>query len=109
MRIRLPLALAAALLIPACGEDPGPAPPTKPFSLSAPADAAVDLPVRPAFSWTASRHASSYRLEIATDAAFLNVALDQAGITTTNFTPGSDLARKTDHWWRVTVPFGTPA
>src|SRR6185503_17960901 len=60
-------------------------------------------PRRPTFKWTASADAESYRLEVATTSGFVNIVLDQSGITTLNFTPGADLDRDTEYWWRVTA------
>jgi YVTN family beta-propeller protein len=108
MKIRCALAFAAALIIPACGgkggsPPPPPGPPPGALTLTSPFNASTNVALRPAFTWTASSGAASYRLEVATDAAFAGVALDQAGITAQTFTPGSDLARATDFWWRVTA------
>ncbi|RPD46945.1 T9SS C-terminal target domain-containing protein [Hymenobacter sediminis] len=43
--------------------------------------------LRPRLTWTAVPDATSYEVQIATDAAFANVVVSQAGITGTSFTP----------------------
>jgi hypothetical protein len=71
-------------------------------SLVAPADGALNQPARPTFEWTAAVQEGTYRLEVATDAAFGTVVLDETGIVGTTFEPASDLPTNTQFWWRVT-------
>jgi hypothetical protein len=70
-------------------------------TLVSPADGAADQPARPTFEWTAASQGGTYQLQVATDPGFATLVIDQAGIDATSFTPGSDLATSTDHWWRV--------
>jgi hypothetical protein len=71
-------------------------------TLVAPADGALNQPARPTFEWTAAEQGSTYRLEVASDAAFGTVVLDETGIVGTTFQPDSDLPTNTQYWWRVT-------
>ncbi len=71
-------------------------------TLTAPADGAVNVPVRPTFTWSAAAGASSYFLEVATDLGFSNV-IYSATVAGTSHTPGSDLPSNTTLYWRVTA------
>ncbi len=70
-------------------------------ALSAPANGAANQSARPTFVWAAASQAGSYRIQVATDAAFSNLAIDEPGITDTEFTPAADLMTNTAYWWRV--------
>lgn len=76
-------------------------PPPGPFSLTAPVHGSVDVPTRPLFTWSASTGAASYHLQVATDAAFANLSVDQAAISGTSFRPGGALLSGTVYYWRV--------
>ena len=69
----------------------------------APANGAVNQPLRPAFSWSAATQAASYTLEVDDDQAFGSPALVEAGIAGTTFTPNTDLVSNTTFYWRVTA------
>jgi len=71
-------------------------------ALTAPADGATNVPAQPTFTWAASAQASSYLIEIATDAGFTNVILSQT-VTETTFQPTAALPLDTQIWWRVTA------
>ncbi|MCB1009143.1 MAG: fibronectin type III domain-containing protein, partial [Acidobacteria bacterium] len=73
-------------------------------TLVAPADGAVDLPLKPSFSWTPSATASAYNLEIATDAAFSNIVVNAPALPVTTYQPAVNLVPNTTYYWRV---FGT--
>ncbi len=70
--------------------------------LTAPADGASNVPAQPVFTWNASDQASSYLIEIATDADFNNIILSQT-VTETSFQPTAALPLDTPIWWRVTA------
>jgi hypothetical protein len=70
-------------------------------SLLAPGDGAIDVPPNVEFSWQALPGAISYHLQVATDQAFSNIILDEAGLTATNFLPASALQTDTRYYWRV--------
>jgi len=78
------------------------------FSLSTPVDGAEGVTLIPTFSWTAASQASSYDIEIATDAGFASI-VDAATVAGPNYTPESPLASDTPHYWRVRAqnPCGT--
>lgn len=69
------------------------------FNLLAPADASTGVSPDPLFSWEASNNATSYDLEVATDAAFTNLVVTE----NTLFTEfqGIDLLPSTTYFWRV--------
>jgi len=71
------------------------------LTLSTPANGALNQPLRPSFTWTASIQAATYGLQVATDAGFTNVVLDAPGLTTTSYTPTIDLNSNTHYYWRV--------
>jgi hypothetical protein len=71
-------------------------------TLTAPANGATNVPAQPTFTWEASAQASSYLIEIATDADFNNVILSQT-VTDATFQPTAALPLNTQIWWRVTA------
>ena len=74
--------------------------PTVP-TLNTPANAATGVKIYPSFSWSAIADALSYRIDVATDAAFLNIVA--TGTSTTNsWSPNQPLAQSTQFYWRVT-------
>jgi hypothetical protein len=70
-------------------------------TLISPANGATNQPARPTFEWAAATQGGTYRLQVATDSGFVNLVIDESGIAGTTFTPDSDLATNTEHWWRV--------
>jgi hypothetical protein len=83
----------------------GATPPTPPAPaegpvLSWPADGVADVPLAPSLTWNSVSGASSYTLQVATDAAFATLKVNQTGITANSFdAPG--LANGTKYYWRV--------
>jgi hypothetical protein len=75
--------------------------PAAPPALTAPANGAVDQPLRPLFQWTAVTGADSYGLEVDDDPAFASPAISETGIVGTTYTPASDLEEFTTYFWRV--------
>jgi hypothetical protein len=69
-------------------------------TLIAPADASTTATTQPLFQWSAVTGATSYTLEVATDAGFTNIVYSTTVGTTSN-TPGAALAVGTSFWWRV--------
>lgn len=65
-----------------------------------PANAAVEQSLRPSFSWSPFAGASGYRIQVATDAAFTNVVIDET-VSGTTFTPATGLGTTTTYFWRV--------
>jgi len=70
-------------------------------SLVSPPNGAANQSERPTFEWIPASQAGSYRIQVATDAAFTNVVIDETGIVDTEFTPTADLMTNTEHFWRV--------
>ncbi|MFQ5429165.1 MAG: S8 family serine peptidase, partial [Phycisphaerae bacterium] len=81
--------------------------PTPPAALT-PTDGATDVPLVPTFTWTGVAQASTYDIEIATDAAFTAV-VDSATVSDVTYTPGTALATITTYYWHVRAsnPCGT--
>jgi hypothetical protein len=75
---------------------PSPAP-----NLTAPANGAVNQPLRPVFQWTTAAGATSYGLEVDDDPAFGSPAIDETGIAGTTFMPTIELDDATVYYWRV--------
>lgn len=71
-------------------------------TLQSPLDASANVSTSPQLSWQATTDASSYSVEIATDAAFSNVIDSQSGLTSTSY-DASGLAFNTTYYWRVTA------
>ncbi len=76
--------------------DPGTA------TLTSPANGAGGQSLVPTFTWAAGSDATSYDLEVATDAGFTNVVYSAAGLTGLSHTPGVSLDPSTTYFWRVT-------
>ncbi|MGB8378794.1 MAG: hypothetical protein WCE70_10080, partial [Rhodanobacteraceae bacterium] len=71
--------------------------------LQMPANGATNVSTLPTFIWAGSDQASSYLIEIATDAAFANVILSQTVTGATSFQPTDALPTNTQLYWRVTA------
>lgn len=71
-----------------------------PGSLNSPPDTSAVSSLRPILSWSAFPTATGYRVQIATDAGFSNIVVDQV-VNATSFQPASNLAANTTHYWRV--------
>jgi PA14 domain/Right handed beta helix region/Secretion system C-terminal sorting domain len=85
------------------------APPPAPgaFTQSAPAGGATGVSLTPGFSWGTSTNAGSYTVVVSTNSSYTNPVINQSGITSTTFTPGSNLAANTTYYWKVTAVNGT--
>jgi aqualysin 1 len=77
------------------GATPPPAAPT----LVSPANGATGVSTSPTLTWNASATATSYRVQVATDAAFATLVSDQSVPGTSANVTG--LAAGTVHYWRV--------
>lgn len=75
--------------------------PSAPTLLS-PANGAAGVPTSPTLSWNASAGATSYRLQVSTNAAFSTAVLDQGGISGTSYAV-TGLANETTYYWRVSA------
>jgi VCBS repeat-containing protein len=72
------------------------------FGPSAPANGALGVSVKPTLSWSAASDASSYLLQVATDAGFASIVHSQT-LDDTSATLTTALAAATRHYWRVTA------
>ncbi|MBU7013601.1 MAG: hypothetical protein HXS52_02690 [Theionarchaea archaeon] len=68
--------------------------------LNSPAINAVDVELRPTFSWSAVEKASSYTVQLATDFSFLRIIIDET-VSATSYVPSFDLQPSTTYYWRV--------
>ena len=70
------------------------------ISLSTPTNTATDISVSPSFEWVEDANATSYNIEVATDAGFTATVINE--ITTTNtYIPSTPLSGVTKYYWRV--------
>jgi hypothetical protein len=60
-----------------------------------------NVPIRPTFTWQATAQARTYRIQIATDAAFTHMVEAAAGLAGLSYTPAADLEHDTVYFWRV--------
>ena len=67
--------------------------------LMAPADVSEEISLNPSLEWEANNGATSYDLEIATDAAF-NTIVEMASVIGTTYIP-TNLNAETTYFWRV--------
>jgi len=83
------------------------APPSVP-TLQSPANGVTGVAIPVTMSWQPAAEASSYRLQLATDADFSQLVVDQSGILQTSRAV-SGLSTFTQYLWRVnaTNPMGT--
>ncbi len=76
--------------VPAAGPD-----------LVAPADGAVDEPIRPTFEWMAAADALSYTLEVSDDPGFGSIVYSASGLTGLAHVSSINLDYLTTYYWRV--------
>ncbi|MEO8195953.1 MAG: hypothetical protein ABI689_04440 [Thermoanaerobaculia bacterium] len=70
-------------------------------TLTTPADGALNVPATPTFTWSAAAGASSYSIQVATDAGFSNVVASATGLAVATWTSNVALNTSTPHFWRV--------
>lgn len=101
--IRVAVWVLAVLLVPACKSDPTVGPATGNFILLDPANLAIGVSATPTFDWQASFSVEtpSYTIQVSTDPGLATLVINQAGLTTTSFTPGTALSTGTLYYWRV--------
>ena len=69
--------------------------------LTAPANGANNIATKPTFTWDAVPQAGSYSLQVASDAGFETLVIDETGLTAPTFTATTDLLTGTRYYWRV--------
>ncbi|SFD00300.1 Purple acid Phosphatase, N-terminal domain [Pseudoalteromonas denitrificans DSM 6059] len=74
--------------------------------METPTSGASNTPIRPTFSWQTQNSVTSYRIEIATDSSFNNIAATGTVNNGTNYQPSADLAVNTTYYWRVRADNG---
>ena len=70
-------------------------------TLLSPANLATNISTIPTLSWNPVLGATSYSIEVATDAGFTNVVVSQTGITSTFYTVIAPLTSGAVHYWHV--------
>ncbi len=74
-------------------------------ALDAPADGATNVDLQPTLVWEAASQASTYLVEVATDADFRTIVAS-AEVTDTQWTVSTALDSTTQYYWRVTAKNG---
>jgi len=76
-------------------------------TLASPSDGATGISTSPTFTWTVSPGATSYRVLVSTNSAFLRPVIDQSGITGTSYA-ATGLTDNTLYYWcmNATNAFG---
>ncbi|AYA37225.1 T9SS C-terminal target domain-containing protein [Hymenobacter oligotrophus] len=72
-----------------------------PPTLQQPAPNSLRALPQPTFTWSAIPGATSYDLQVATDAGFNNVVISQAGLQTNTYTAATALQQNGRYYWRV--------
>jgi hypothetical protein len=70
-------------------------------TLLTPANAALNVPATPTFTWNPVPGAGSYSIQVATDAGFSNVVASASGLAAPTWTSNVTLNTSTTHYWRV--------
>mgnify|MGYP005988618757 CR=1 FL=1 len=70
------------------------------ISLTNPANTATNISVSPSFEWVADANATSYNIEVATDAGFTTTVINET-VTTNTYIPSTPLSGVTKYYWRV--------
>ncbi|MDD5675261.1 MAG: hypothetical protein PHC61_13915, partial [Chitinivibrionales bacterium] len=73
--------------------------------LSSPANAATSIAVNPTLAWNASSGATTYGLQVATDAGFTGLVVNQSGLTVLSYNV-TGLTNSTTYYWRVNATNG---
>lgn len=71
-------------------------------ALTTPANGAMNVPINPTLSWTASAQAASYNVQVSTDSGFSNIVFSGSVSSATNIVVSTGLASSTTYYWRVT-------
>jgi hypothetical protein len=95
--------VAALLLAPACKSDPTVGPAKGDFKLTAPANGAIAVSSTPTFTWedSFSVEIPTYTIQVSIDPGFSTLIINQPGLTTATFTPGTALNDGTVYYWQV--------
>jgi hypothetical protein len=100
-KLKLDLASLSAVPPGITPEQPPQLPDAPPIpTLASPVNGSTNRPLSLTLYWNASTGATSYRLQLATDAGFTSLVSDISGITTTS-QQVSGLAYSTTYYWKV--------
>jgi hypothetical protein len=80
--------------------------PPLPPTLASPDSGATDIPTSTTLTWNSSLSATSYGLQVATDAGFSSLAVNLSGLTSTSRSV-SGLSNNTLYYWRVNASNGS--
>ena len=69
--------------------------------LTAPANGALNVVAAPTFTWNAVPGASTYSIQVATDADFTNIVASASGLAAPTWTSNVTLNTNTMYYWRV--------
>ncbi|MBK9056212.1 MAG: hypothetical protein IPL78_36550 [Chloroflexi bacterium] len=72
-----------------------------------PTNGATNQSLQPTLTWNVVSGATSYSLQVATDAGFSNVVIAVSGLAAANYTPTTSLANNTTYYWRVLASNGS--
>jgi hypothetical protein len=72
-------------------------------ALSTPSNGASGVPVTPTLDWNDVSGASTYTVQVATDAAFSNLVINQSGVASSQYVISSALNNNTQYFWRVSA------
>ncbi|HFA51197.1 MAG TPA: T9SS type A sorting domain-containing protein [Bacteroidetes bacterium] len=70
-------------------------------TLSSPANGATGVSQTPTLSWGAVAAADNYDVQLASDAGFTNLIVNQTGVAATSYSVASGLTGNTTYYWRV--------
>ncbi len=70
-------------------------------TLLSPANNAINQPTKPTFTWQTASGASSYAIQIASDAGFSNIVESATGLTDATYTAVTNLNTNATYYWRV--------
>ena len=75
------------------------------LGLTSPLNNAVNVDLKPQFSWGLNDCVTEYRLVVSKDANFSNIVINE-NLSTNSYTVGTDLLSNTNYWWKVAVISG---
>ena len=76
-------------------------------TLLTPPDGSANIALNTSFNWNAFALATSYTFQLSTVSDFSSFIVNQSGITTTTYTPASNLILNNRYYWRVNAKTST--
>jgi hypothetical protein len=71
------------------------------FTLDAPDDGLTEVSIHPTFTWNSAPGAVTYTLQVARDASFTTMVINQPSLSSTFYNWGITLSPTTTYYWRV--------